>query len=159
VDYQSGHEKTITGLLPALAGANVVYGLGMVEMGITFDLAQLVLDNEVAGMIQHAVGGIPVNDETLAVDVIKEIGIFGNYLGHDTTYNHMRSQSQPKLIDRRMRTDWEKENTDIYDRANEQVKQILENHQPDPLPDRVVDEVRSIVDGAEQELGGGEKAP
>ena len=42
VDAQSGHEKTITGILPALAGANVIYGLGMLEMGITFDLAQLV---------------------------------------------------------------------------------------------------------------------
>jgi len=48
VDAQSGHEKTITGMLPALAGANVIYGLGMLEMGITFDLAQLVLDNEIA---------------------------------------------------------------------------------------------------------------
>ena len=55
VDAQSGHEKTITGILPALAGANVIYGSGMLEMGITFDLAQLVLDNEIAGMISAAV--------------------------------------------------------------------------------------------------------
>ena len=107
VDAQSGHEKTITGILPALAGANVIYGLGMLEMGITFDLAQLVLDNEIAEMIKYAVNGIPVNDETLAVDIIKEMGIGKDYLAHESTYQHMASQSRAELMDRRMREDWE----------------------------------------------------
>ena len=53
-DAQSGHEKTITGLLPALAGANLIYGLGMIESGMTFDYGQLVMDNEFAEMIKYA---------------------------------------------------------------------------------------------------------
>ena len=57
--------------MPALSGCNVIYGSGMLEMGITFDLAQLVLDNEVAGLIKRAVRGIEVNDETLSLDTIK----------------------------------------------------------------------------------------
>ncbi|NIO04388.1 MAG: Trimethylamine methyltransferase MttB, partial [Proteobacteria bacterium] len=61
---------------PALAGANLIYGLGMLEMGMTLSFAQLVMDNEFARMIKHVVKGIPVNDETLAVDVIREIGPF-----------------------------------------------------------------------------------
>ena len=75
MDAQSGHEKTITGLLPALAGANLIYGLGMIEMGMTIDYGQMVMDNEFARMIKYVVQGIPVNDETLAVDVIHEIGV------------------------------------------------------------------------------------
>ena len=71
----------------------MIYGLGMLEMGITFDLAQLVLDNEMAGMVKHAVNGIPVTDETLAVDVIRDVGILNDFLGHEDTFNHMRSQS------------------------------------------------------------------
>ena len=55
---QTGHEKTLTGLLPALAGANQIYGAGMIESGVTFDLGQLVMDNEIARMIKFAVGGI-----------------------------------------------------------------------------------------------------
>ena len=51
-----GHEKTLTGLIPALAGANMIYGLGMVESGITFDYGQLVLDCEFARMIKHGCG-------------------------------------------------------------------------------------------------------
>ena len=154
VDAQSGHEKTITGILPALAGANVIYGSGMLEMGITFDLAQLVLDNEIAGMIKHAVHGIPVNDETLAVDVIKALGIGQDYLSHETTFNHMKSQSQAYLIDRRMREDWEAGGgKDMYQRAHDKMTHILETHKPAPLPDNVLATIRSIVEEAEKELG------
>ncbi|UCH98684.1 MAG: trimethylamine methyltransferase family protein, partial [Candidatus Aminicenantes bacterium] len=77
-----GHEKTLTGLIPALAGANMIYGLGMLESGITFDFGQLVLDAEFARMIKHVVKGIPVDDETLAINVIKETGPFGDFLCH-----------------------------------------------------------------------------
>jgi len=137
-----------------LAGANLIYGLGMIEMGMTIDYGQLVMDNEFARMIKHTVEGIPVNDETLAVDAIKEIGIGKDFLSHDSTYKHMRSQSQPKLIDRKMREDWVKEgSTNIYQRALEQARFILENHKPDPLPEDVLAAIRLIVEEAEEELG------
>ena len=153
VDAQSGHEKTITGMLPALAGANVIYGLGMLEMGITFDLAQLVLDNEIAGMILYSLNGIVVNDETLSVDVIREMGIGKDYLAHASTYKHMKSQSQVQLIDRRMREDWAAAgSTDIYKRAHDSVIEILETYEPAPLPANVLNTIRSIVADTEKEL-------
>jgi trimethylamine--corrinoid protein Co-methyltransferase len=137
-----------------LAGANLIYGLGMIEMGMTIDYGQMVMDNEFARMIKYLVQGIPVNDETLAVDVIKEIGVGKDFLSHASTYKHMRTQSQPKLIDRRMREDWQAAGaTDIYQRALEEARYILENHKPDPLPDNVLAEIRSIVEEAEAELG------
>lgn len=155
VDAQSGHEKTITGMLPALAGANVIYGLGMLEMGITFDLAQLVLDNEIAGMILYSLNGIIVNDETLSVDVIRELGIGKDYMSHASTYKHMRSQSQVQLIDRRMREDWEAAGSmDIYKRAHARVLEILETYEPFPLPANVLNAIQSIVEEAEKELVG-----
>lgn len=159
VDAQSGFEKTITGMLPALAGANVVYGLGMLEVGITFDLAQLVIDNEIAGMIKNAVNGVVVNDETLSVDIIKEMGIGKDYLAHQSTYNYMKSISQSRLIDRRMREDWQETGEkDIYQRAREKVIDILENYKPAPLPDDVRDRISSIVVDAEKEMGAHQKA-
>ena len=153
VDAQSGHEKTITGMLPALAGANVIYGLGMLEMGITFDLAQLVLDHEFAGMILHSLDGIVVNDETLSVDVIRELGIGRDYMAHASTYKHMKSQSQVQIIDRRMREDWETAGgTDVYKRAHDRMIEILETYEPAPLPENVLKTIRSIVEEAEKEL-------
>ncbi len=154
VDAQSGHEKTITGMLPALAGANVIYGLGMLEMGITFDLTQLVLDHETAGMILHSLQGVPVNDETLAVEVIKELGIGKDYLSHETTLQNMRSQSQAYLMDRRMREDWEAAGSkDAYQRAHEKMLEILESYEPAASPEDTLTTIRSIVDEAEKEHG------
>jgi trimethylamine--corrinoid protein Co-methyltransferase len=137
-----------------LAGANLIYGLGMIEMGMTIDFGQLVMDNEFAKMIKFILNGIPVNDESLAADVIHEIGIGKDFLSHDSTFNYMRSQSQPTLIDRRTREEWRAAgSTDIYQRAREEARHILETHQPDSLPNDVLAQMRSIVEEAEEELG------
>jgi trimethylamine--corrinoid protein Co-methyltransferase len=140
--------------LPALAGANLIYGLGMIEMGMTIDYGQLVMDNEFARMIKYSLQGIPVNDETLAVDVMHEVGPAKDFLGHDHTFKHMEEQSQPTLIDRRMREDWESSgSTDLYQRALTKARHILENHQPEPLSDGAQATLRVIVEEAEKELG------
>ena len=138
----------------ALAGANLIYGLGMLESGMTFDYGQLVMDNEFAKMIKYVVRGIPVNDETLSVGVIKEIGPFKDFLSHKNTFQNMRIQSQPKLIDRRVRADWESAGCpSLYDRAMVEARRLLETHQPAPLSDEVKKELRRIVVETEKELG------
>jgi trimethylamine--corrinoid protein Co-methyltransferase len=153
-DAQSGHEKTITSLLPALAGANLIYGLGMLESGVTIDYAQLVMDAEFARMVKFCVPGIPVNDATLSVDVIHEVGPFKDYLSHDDTYKGMRGQSSSKLIDRRVREEWAAVGaTSLYDRSLAEARRILETHEPTPLSQAVAAELRSIIEGAERELG------
>lgn len=132
----------------------MIYGSGMLESGITFDYGQLVLDCEFIRMIKHTILGIPVNDETLAIDPIKEIGPGGDYLMHEHTFKHMRTQSTPELIDRKMRGAWEKAGaTTAYERAIVKVRYILENHRPDPLPDEVLAKIRSIVEETEKEMG------
>lgn len=137
-----------------MAGANVIYGLGMMESGITFDYGQLIMDNEIAGMIKHAVQGIPVNDETLSVDIINEVGPFKDFISHQSTYDHMRSQSQPKLIDRRVREEWkEMGGKDLYEKSWEKARDLLDNYEPPKLPDNVLSEIRGIINGAEEELG------
>jgi trimethylamine--corrinoid protein Co-methyltransferase len=153
-DAQSGHEKTLTSLLPALAGANLIYGLGMLESGVTIDYAQLVMDAEFARMVKFCVPGIPVSDETLSVDVIAEVGPFSDFLSHDDTFNGMRGQSQSKLIDRRVREEWAADGaTSLYDRARAEARRILETHVPTPLPDEVAAKLKSIIQDAENELG------
>ena len=135
-----------------MAGANLIYGLGMVESGMTFDFAQLVIDNEFAKMIRFVVGGIPVNDETLAVDVTNDVGPFKNFLTHPATVKHMYSQSQPKLINRQGISKWIAGGSkDMYERALEEARSILENYKPEPLPGDVRQQLRDIVINAEKE--------
>ena len=144
----------MTGLLAALAGTNLIYGAGMIESGMTFDYGQMVMDADFVKMIKFAVGGIPVNDDTLSVDLIKEVGQFKDYLAHENTYDHMRMYPQPRLMDRRMREDWEASGSkDMYTKAMEFAREILKTHKPDPLSDHILGELRAIVQGAEEELG------
>jgi len=133
-----------------LAGANLIYGAGMTESGVTFDYAQYVIDNDIARMVKHTVAGVPVNDETLAVDDIHAVGPFGDFLSLDATMRHMREQSQPKLMDRRVREEWEAMGAqDAYSAAKEEAKRILDEHHPEPLPAEVAQQIDAIVREAE----------
>ena len=142
-------------MLPALAGANVIYGLGMLELGITFDFGQLVIDNEIAMMIKHVVNGIEINDYNMAVDVIKEVGIGGEFVTNMHTFeNFKKVQSNPTLFDRSMREGWElMDSKDCIERAREQAKWILENHKPDPLPEGTDKMLEDMIAEGEEELG------
>ena len=127
----------------------------MIESGVTIDFGQLVLDNEIAAMIKHVVGGIPVNDDTLLVDDIARVGSFGDFLSLPSTYAHMREQSQPRIMDRRVREEWQAGGSpDAHTRALAQARGILEGHRPEPLPDEVAREIRAIVTRADDELVG-----
>ena len=151
-----GHEKTLTALVAALAGASEIYGAGMTESGVTFDPAQLVMDDEWIAMIRHLLRGVRVDGETLAADDIAAVGPFGDFLSLPSTYTHMREQSQPRLMDRRVRDDWQAAGgTDLYERARRRACELLENHARPALDDDVKRQMRAIVAKADRERGGG----
>jgi trimethylamine--corrinoid protein Co-methyltransferase len=148
-----GHEKTLTGLIPALAGANLIYGPGMLESGITFDYAQLVLDGEFIRMIKHVINGFTVDSDFLAIDVIKSVGMSGDFISHKHTLEHMQDHSQPEFLDRHRMAKWKAAGArDSYQRALEKTRDILQNHQPDPLPAKVLAELKNIIAQTEKEL-------
>ena len=137
-----------------MAGANQIYGAGMIESGVTFDLGQLVMDDEIARMIKFAVGGIRVDDETMAVDDIAKVGAFGDFLSLDTTLMHMRELSQTALLDRRVREDWQGRGaTDLVTRARARALELVESHQPMPLDPDVAEQVHRIIQAADREKG------
>ena len=150
MDAQAGHEKTLTFLLPALAGCNLIYGMGMLELGMTLSFAQLVIDDEIAAMVKRVVRGISVSDETLAVDLIAEVGPSGSFLAEKHTRTHQRAeQSRAKLFDRRMRGTWEKQGGKDLARAGaDRARELLQTHEPLPLPPEIAAALRGIVEGA-----------
>jgi len=152
-DIQSGYEFTLSATLSALAGANFVFGCGVLEQGLTMDYAKLVMDAEMIRMIHKAIGGVPISDETLAVDIIQDVGPAGSYLAHEHSYQHMREQSQPKLFDRRSREGWMNltSGKSLRDQAYEKAIDILDNHRPMPLPNGAAEEMDRIVSEFEEE--------
>jgi trimethylamine--corrinoid protein Co-methyltransferase len=153
-DIQSGYEFTLSATLSALAGGNILFGAGVLEQGLTIDYAKLVLDAEMIRMIQIAIRGITISDESLSMDVIHEVGPGGAYITHDHSLQSMRSQSQSKLFDRRSRNDWMEmtRGEAIRERAYESAIEILREHIPQPLPDGAYKAMRAIVKEFEKEL-------
>jgi trimethylamine--corrinoid protein Co-methyltransferase len=146
VDAQAGHEKTLTGLAAALAGTNLIYGPGMLDSGNTLDCAMMVVDDEIARMIRKFVGGVKVDDVTLAVDEICSIAPFGDYLSTDFTLAHMRGLTISTLLDRRVRGEWEAHGgLDMRARATAKAREILAGHHPEPLSAEVAEELSAIV--------------
>ncbi len=131
----------------------------MLELGITFSYTQLLIDAEIVKMIKRVLQGMAVNDETLAVEVIKSVGAGGNYLNQKHTKRYMHTeQSRVKLIDRRMRDRWqEKGSKGMADRAREEAIALLKNYKPQPLDPAVSKKLRDLVAAADEELAGSSK--
>jgi trimethylamine--corrinoid protein Co-methyltransferase len=134
-----------------LAGANIIYGMGMLELGVTFSFAQLVIDNEIAQMCKRVAQGITINDEKLSVELIKKVGAGKDFLAQKHTRQHMaEEQSKVKLIDRRMRGTWQKRGgKDMAEAAADHARHILETHKPEPLSKEILAKLRSIVEEQE----------
>jgi trimethylamine--corrinoid protein Co-methyltransferase len=149
-----GHEKTLTALAVALAGASDVYGAGMTESGVTFDPAVLVMDDEWIAMIRHFLGGIAVTRDTLGGADIAAVGPFGDFLSLPSTYAHMREQSLPRIMDRRVREEWAADGaTDMYERARRRACELLESHEPPAVDEEVKQRMRAVVERADRERG------
>ncbi len=132
----------------------MIYGAGMLELGNTFSFEQFVIDDEIARMTRKVLEGINTDDESLGVEVINEVGPTGNFLMQEHTVKHMKkTQSQPKLLDRRMRQDWENDGKKtLTEVASEKAQEILNNYNPKPLSSDVKDELSSIIKKAKKEL-------
>lgn len=137
-DAQAGYERAIQVLTDSLGQVNFVHlSLGMMEQMLLASYEQVVIDNEILGAAFRVVQGIEVNDETIALDVIKEVGIGGNYLAHEHTVKHLRPNYwMPKVTNRLTWGPWMAEGgKDMRERARDRAKQILATHHPKPLTD------------------------
>jgi trimethylamine---corrinoid protein Co-methyltransferase len=153
-DVQCGHEKTLTGLVGALAGASYIYGVGLIDAGITMDLAQLVIDDEMVTMLEKTMEGIVVSDDTLMLDEIHAVGSWGDYLSREATVAHARDFSAPKLFERRVYDAWMADGgQDAYECARSKARSILADREVEPLDKDVQREIDAILDAAERSLG------
>jgi len=140
-DAQAGYESALT-LVPALlAGANQVVGGGL-EYYFSGCYEMLVIHDEIFGMAKRMAEGIDVNEDTLAVPLIKKIapqaatGAGAHYLAEKHTLDHLKKELYiPKISDKTRRGAWEKSGSkDIRQAARKRAKEILAKHVPEPPP-------------------------
>ena len=128
VDCQAGYESGMMNLLVAMSGANYIHdAAGLMEFDLTVSYDKLVIDDEIIGRALRVLRGIEVNDETLAIDIIEEVGAGGDFLGQEHTVTHMRSEFAPNTVsDRRARELWLADGApDTTELANRRVMAML----------------------------------
>ncbi len=154
VDQQAAAEAALTLMAETLGGANLIHDLGYLESGLTGSLAQLLICDEIVGWLEHFMAPVEINDETLALDLIDEIGPDGQFLDTEHTLAHFREHWYPTVFDRRNYDRWQAAGgKSPAERAADRVKKILAEHQPEPLPQDVAQAVHAIVERAEARYG------
>jgi len=156
IDMQAGMETGISGIIAQLAGINVISGAGGLDFVSTFSLEKLVIDNEVCGNAMRLNRGIDCSQESLAVDLINELGPGGNYLETEHTFKWFKKEPYipSEVIDRRERGNWTAAGSkDIFKRAREKVEAIKQNHRPGTLDDARLARLDSVTRDIMKELG------
>ncbi len=149
VDAQAGAEAALTLLANAQAGSHLVHDMGYLESGLTGSLAQLVVCDELVSWVRTALTPVEITEETLALDVIDEIGPDGQHLDSLHTLRHYGDRWYPEVLDRLGYASWlARGGRDLGRAASERAEALLEGHRPEPLPDEARRRVQAVVDGA-----------
>jgi trimethylamine---corrinoid protein Co-methyltransferase len=136
IDFQAGYEKGLAGLTSALSGANHLLLHFAVSAEISAHPVQAVLDDDIAGMIGRLIDGEEISEETLAVDLIGQVGpIPGHYLNTAHTRKWWRcEQFMPKAADSLTYPEWVAQGKrTALDYGRERVAHLLATHTPEPL--------------------------
>ncbi len=146
-DNQAGYEKGLTTALAGLAGADIVFeSAGMLASLLGCSVEALVIDDDMLGAVRRAVRGIEVSDETLSLEVIREVAQGpGHYLGHPQTLELMQSEYvYPKVADRSSPAAWEESGAqDARERARARAREILASHYPSYIEPKLDAELRA----------------
>ena len=136
MDFQAGMESALTLYGAVLTGQNFVHDLGFAGRGDVGSLELITLTDEMIEMVQHAVEGMPVNGETLALDVIQNVDHGDNFLAESHTKEHGREALYlPELLDAVEESQWE-DNRSV-EKAREKTERLLAEANPDPVSEDV----------------------
>ncbi len=139
VDAQAGLEATFSIMSAFLSRCTLVHDVGYLEFGSTSSAEMLVIADEIIRMTRFLVNGIAINDKTLALDAIARVRPGGGFLADNHTLENWKwAQWTPKVIDRKLYHSWvEAGSKDMFVRANDVAREVLEKHELLPLQGEV----------------------
>lgn len=155
LDEQAAIEATMSTLMNALCGANLIHDIGFLEYALLGSFELVVLTDEVIKMVKRIMQGIEINKDTLALDIIHNVGPGGNFLCEEHTLRYFKKeQFLPRLIDRQNYTNWVASGKKpMRERLNEEVRRILKGYKPEQIPQDKKKEIASIISEAERKKG------
>jgi trimethylamine--corrinoid protein Co-methyltransferase len=148
-DEQAAAEAAFSLLLESLAGSHLVHDVGYLESGLCNSLEQIAICDELINFVKRFMEGLEVSEETLALDIIDEVGPHGDFLGTKHTVEHFKEDWYPNLLDRNNFEGWAAEGgKTLLQRARVRVDEILADHRPEPLRADVQQKIDEIVAGS-----------
>ncbi len=153
MDIQSAMEASLSINAAMMSGANFVHDCGYTESGMTGDIFQTVMDDEIIGMARIVEKGVEVNEETLAVDQIHNVGPGGHYLYEEHTMKYFREHWMPTLMDRNSYEDWQEQGSKtMKQRVIEKTRDLIENYEGpiNKVPAKANEEIENILKEAEE---------
>jgi trimethylamine---corrinoid protein Co-methyltransferase len=148
-DEQAAAEAAFSIILETLAGAQMAHDVGYLDGGMTNSIEQIVICDELIGYTKHFMRGLEITEETLALDLIDEIGPDGDFMSSEHTLKHFRQDWYPKLFDRNNYETWMmRGGKTLRERARDKALKILDTHKPEPLPDDVQKLINAVVEQA-----------
>lgn len=146
LDQQAGAECSLGLLLSFLNGANIIHDIGFMDAGLQGSLQLMAIADDMLGWLRAATSGVLINEETLALDVVEELGPDGDYLSHDHTYRHFKDAYYSKLADRQIYSAWQDSGSfSMAERAAKKVDDVLETHNPKPLYPELQGKLHELV--------------
>jgi trimethylamine--corrinoid protein Co-methyltransferase len=134
-DAQAGSEATLQILSAAAVGSGLVHDCGSwLDHGSLVSPEYLVMVHDIVDAVDHYMEGIPVTEETLALDVIHNIGPGGHYLQDPHTLNHFKQIKYSEIFDRTIYEQWEKAGRKTFEQRLQEVTLKKMEIQPEPLP-------------------------
>ncbi len=144
-DWQAALDNSLSAFMAVSTGADMLLGAGLLHGSRILSYAQLCMDCEIWSVLHATFQGIPVDDESLAVDVIRAVGPGGNFLGQRHTRQHMRQRWQPTLIDRRPYNVWEEKRDGARQWALEKAQAILRQPPAERIDSSLAAELGKII--------------
>jgi len=153
-DIQAGIESALYTLWIALSGANLVHDVGYLESGLTCSYEMIVINDEIIGFVRRLGQGMAITPETLALDVIDQVGPLGNFLGTDHTVRHFREVWYPRIFDRRAYHGWmEAGRPSAFENARALAREAIAKHRPEPLPAATLAALQGVIAEADARAG------
>ena len=149
-DWQAGVENSLSTFMASVVMSDMLLGVGFLHGSRIWSYEQMLMDCEIFDIVRRMMQGIPVDDEQLALDVIREVGPGGNFLSRKHTRRHMRDLWLPTYFDRRPYEVWVKKGDGAREWARAKAQEILAIHRPEPMEPALAAELSAIIQSAER---------
>ena len=150
-DGQAVLEVTSSCIMATLSGANLVHDVGLLGNATIVMPEMIVATDEIISMVRHLLPEVRVDEEALALDVINAAGPGREFVTHPHTLHHVRDVWYPDLFYRGGAKAWGgSDQTTFEQRVNARTRELIESHQPEPLPNEIVERIEDIIKRAEE---------